>query len=98
MNIVNLLKRVLLVQLFLIVILNLSPAFGQDTDSDGMLDDDDNCIFEREPLKRLAEDGQLVAYMHNGYWQCMDTYRDWEILEQDWNSKNPPWKVWEQAV
>lgn len=58
------------------------------------VDDDDNCSFERQPLERLAKDGQLVAYVHDGYWQCMDTYRDWEILDQDWR-KNPPWKVWE---
>ncbi|MGD0794308.1 MAG: glucose-1-phosphate cytidylyltransferase [Dehalococcoidales bacterium] len=58
------------------------------------VDDDDSCSFERQPLERLAKDGQLAAYVHDGYWQCMDTYRDWEILEQAWNTNNPPWKVW----
>ncbi len=56
--------------------------------------DDDNCSFEREPLERLAKDGQLAAYIHNGYWQCMDTYRDWQVLNQHWENGNPPWKVW----
>lgn len=58
------------------------------------VDNNDNCVFEREPLERLAKDGQLAAYVHNGYWQCMDTYRDWQVLNQDWESGNPPWKVW----
>jgi len=58
------------------------------------VNDDDNCTFEREPLERLARDGQLAAYIHNGYWQCMDTYRDWEVLSNDWESGHPPWKVW----
>lgn len=56
--------------------------------------DDDNCVFEREPLERLAEDGQLAAYAHDGYWQCMDTYRDWQVLNQDWDGGNPAWKLW----
>jgi glucose-1-phosphate cytidylyltransferase len=56
--------------------------------------DDDNCTFEREPLERLAKDGQLAAYPHDGYWQCMDTYRDWQLLNQDWESGSPSWKVW----
>ena len=56
--------------------------------------DDDSCTLEREPLERLAEDGQLAAYTHDGYWQCMDTYRDWQVLSQDWDGGNPGWKVW----
>ena len=56
--------------------------------------DDDNCTFEREPLVRLAKDGQLAAYIHNGYWQCMDTYRDWQVLNQEWEGGNPLWRVW----
>jgi glucose-1-phosphate cytidylyltransferase len=55
---------------------------------------DDNCSFEREPLERLAKDGQLVAYIHSGYWQCMDTYRDWQLLDENWESGRPSWKVW----
>jgi len=58
------------------------------------VNDNDDCAFEQESLKKLVSDGQLAAYFHNSYWQCMDTYRDWQILEQDWSRKNPPWKVW----
>jgi len=58
------------------------------------IDENDDCIFEREPLERLAMDGQLTAFIHNGYWQCMDTYRDWQVLNQEWESSNPPWKIW----
>ncbi len=58
------------------------------------VDDDDSCIFERKPLEKLARDGELAAYIHDGYWQCMDTYRDWQQLNQDWEIGNPPWKVW----
>jgi glucose-1-phosphate cytidylyltransferase len=56
--------------------------------------DDNNCAFEREPLERLAKEGQLAAYIHDGYWQCMDTYRDWQLLVQEWESEHPAWKVW----
>ncbi len=56
--------------------------------------DDDGCVFERESLERLAGDGQLAAYAHDGYWQCMDTYRDWQVLNQDWESNAPAWKLW----
>ncbi len=58
------------------------------------VEDNDNCVFEGEPLERLTKDGQLAAYVHNGYWQCVDTYRDWQVLSQQWDSGNPPWKVW----
>jgi len=52
-------------------------------------------IFEREPLERLAEDGQLVAYRHEGFWQCMDTLRDLRLLERLWETGEAPWKVWD---
>jgi glucose-1-phosphate cytidylyltransferase len=55
---------------------------------------DDNTYWERNPLEKLANDGQLVAYKHNGFWKCMDALRDKRELEEMWNSKNPPWKVW----
>lgn len=55
----------------------------------------DDTIFEREPLERLAEDGQLAAYRHNGFWQCMDTLRDVRLLESLWQDEGAPWKVWE---
>ena len=55
----------------------------------------DNVIFEREPLERLAAEGELMSYSHSGYWQCMDTQREKIMLEKLWNSGNAPWKVWE---
>lgn len=55
----------------------------------------DSSSFEEEALPRLAEDDQLMAYRHDGYWQCMDTVRDKRILESLWASDDPPWKVWE---
>ena len=63
----------------------------------GVLDyiEGDDTAWEREPLERLSEDGQLVAYRHDGFWQCMDTLRDVRLLERIWNSGKPPWKVWE---
>jgi glucose-1-phosphate cytidylyltransferase len=56
--------------------------------------DGDEAIFEREPLERLARDGQLVAYRHHGFWQCMDTLRDKRQLNALWAQGNPPWAVW----
>lgn len=57
--------------------------------------DGDETQWEREPLERLAREGQLMAYRHTSYWQCMDTLREKYILESLWQSGNPPWKVWE---
>ena len=54
----------------------------------------DETVFEHEPLRGLAADNQLVAYKHDGFWQCMDTQRENEKLEQLWASGNAPWKVW----
>lgn len=51
-------------------------------------------MFEEAPLRRLAEAGQLTAYRHDGYWQCMDTYRDKRELETAWASGAPPWRTW----
>lgn len=56
---------------------------------------DDRCIFEREPLERLADEGQLKAFNHNGFWQCMDTHREHVLLEEMWASGKAPWKVWD---
>jgi len=56
--------------------------------------DDDGCVLEREPLERLAKDGQLQMYPHDGYWQCMDTPRDLQHLTEAWQQPAPPWKVW----
>lgn len=54
---------------------------------------DDSTILERQPLEELAKVGELAAYQHKGYWQCMDTLRDREILEQDYNNGEPLWFV-----
>lgn len=54
----------------------------------------DDCIWEREPLERLAEQGNLAAYEHHGFWQPMDTLRDKTLLEELWQSGTAPWKVW----
>jgi glucose-1-phosphate cytidylyltransferase len=53
----------------------------------------DGTIFEREPLERLACDGQLGAYRHDGFWRCMDTLRDVRLLESLWREGKAPWKV-----
>lgn len=58
------------------------------------LSDHEACVLEREPLERLAADGELMTYHHGGFWHCMDTYRDLQVLNQFWESSNPPWKVW----
>lgn len=55
---------------------------------------DDDCVFEQEPLQRLAEEGQLMSYQHRGFWQCMDTLREKMELESLWDSGKAPWKVW----
>ena len=54
----------------------------------------DNTVFERGPLERLAAKGELMSYMHRGYWQCMDTKREMDMLENLWQSGHAPWKVW----
>jgi len=54
----------------------------------------DSTIFEREPLERVAKEGQLAAYRHDGFWQCMDTLRDVRLLNSLWESGNVPWKLW----
>ncbi|MEW6614430.1 MAG: glucose-1-phosphate cytidylyltransferase [Thermodesulfobacteriota bacterium] len=58
------------------------------------LKNDDNCVLEREPLEKLASDGELKIFQHKGFWQCMDTYRDYKYLTELWENGNPPWKVW----
>lgn len=50
--------------------------------------------WEREPLERLAESGELMAYKHESFWQCMDTLRDKRLLESLWRDAPAPWKVW----
>jgi glucose-1-phosphate cytidylyltransferase len=58
------------------------------------LTDDPGCVLEREPLERMAADGQLSVYRHDGFWQCMDTYRDYQLLNQLWESGGAEWKQW----
>jgi glucose-1-phosphate cytidylyltransferase len=55
---------------------------------------DDDCIFEREPLERLATDGQLMAYRHDGFFYAMDTFREYQHLNELWNGGAAPWRVW----
>jgi glucose-1-phosphate cytidylyltransferase len=54
----------------------------------------DETVWEREPMERLADEGKLAAYRHAGYWQNMDSLRDKMVLEEQWASAQPPWKVW----
>jgi glucose-1-phosphate cytidylyltransferase len=54
----------------------------------------DDCIFEREPLERLAAAGQLMAYRHEGFFYAMDTFREYQHLNELWNRREAPWKVW----
>ncbi len=56
--------------------------------------DGDDTQWEREPLEKLAKDGELMAYRHYGFWQCMDTVRDRKLLESLWSNEQAPWKVW----
>jgi len=53
---------------------------------------DDSTILEKEPLERVAEMGELMSYQHNGFWQCMDTKRDRDSLEELWQTDNAPWE------
>jgi glucose-1-phosphate cytidylyltransferase len=55
----------------------------------------DDSILEREPLARLATDGQLRAFRHDGFWECMDTYKDAVLLNDLWAEGSAPWKLWD---
>ena len=55
---------------------------------------DDSTIWERDPMERLARDGQMSAFQHHGFWQPMDTLRDKNLLDSLWQSGQAPWKVW----
>lgn len=55
---------------------------------------DDKTIWERDPIEKLAQDGQLMGYRHRGFWSCMDTLKEKNFLEDLWNSGNAPWKLW----
>lgn len=55
---------------------------------------DDDSVLEREPLERLAADGQLHAFRHHGFWECMDTYKDAVLLNDIWAAGKAPWELW----
>jgi glucose-1-phosphate cytidylyltransferase len=65
----------------------LSPEVGRYIDGD-------STVWEQEPVRALARRGQLVPYLHEGFWQAMDTLRDHHLLEQLWDSGAAPWRVW----
>jgi glucose-1-phosphate cytidylyltransferase len=56
--------------------------------------DGDETAWERQPVERLAHEGQLVGYPHTGFWSCMDTLKEKHMLEELWNSGKGPWKIW----
>ena len=56
---------------------------------------EESSVLEREPLERLAADGQLTAFRHTGFWECMDTYKDAVELNDAWAAGTPPWKLWD---
>jgi len=58
------------------------------------LDDSADCYMEREPLDNLAKDRELAVYQHEGFWQCMDTRREMDLLTKLWEEGNAPWKRW----
>jgi glucose-1-phosphate cytidylyltransferase len=58
---------------------------------------DPGSVLEREPLERLAADGQLRAYRHKGFWECMDTYKDAVVLNDLWTSGRAAWRIWDAA-
>lgn len=89
---------------------NQIAAFREKKDADGnpinggfmILDpkvidyiEGDSTVFEKAPLENLSKDGELMAFKHEGFWQCMDTLRDKEMLEKLWYSGEAPWKKWE---
>lgn len=57
--------------------------------------EDDSTVFEKKPLETLVAKGELKAFKHNGFWQCMDTKREMDMLEDLWSSGQAPWKTWE---
>jgi glucose-1-phosphate cytidylyltransferase len=55
---------------------------------------DANSVLEEDPLRSLAADGQISAFQHRGFWQPMDTQREYQILNDMWNKGQAPWKIW----
>jgi len=60
------------------------------------LDDDPQLFLEQQPLRKLARDGQLSVYLHEGFWHSMDTYRDFQILNKMWDSGQAAWQIWKR--
>ena len=58
--------------------------------------DGDDCVLEKGPIQKLAAEGQLASYRHEGFWQCMDTQREKKLLEELWETGHAPWKVWDR--
>ena len=54
----------------------------------------DECVFEKDVLQKLAEEGELMSYTHKGFWQCMDTVREKQMLERYWASGKALWRKW----
>ena len=67
----------------------IEPAFIER-----YLSDDDDLTLEREPLQRVAAEGELMMYPHTGFWQPMDTYREWKMLEEMWDNGTAEWRMW----
>jgi glucose-1-phosphate cytidylyltransferase len=57
--------------------------------------DGDEAVWERDPVERLAQDGELMGFRHTGFWSCMDTLKEKNMLEDLWNTGHAPWKIWE---
>ena len=89
---------------------NSISAFREKSDGDGskinagfmvlepeVIDyiENDSTVWEKKPLETLAKENRLMSYMHRGFWQCMDTQRDKQMLEDYWESGKAPWKVWD---
>ena len=60
--------------------------------------DGDSCVFERKPLETLASKGELMSYIHEGFWQCMDNIREKNMLDKLLQEGKAPWKKWERSV
>ena len=59
--------------------------------------DGDDTMFEHAPMEQLANDGELMAYRHDGFWACVDTLRDKTRLQEMWDAGNRPWALWDQS-
>jgi len=60
------------------------------------LSSDYGCVLEKDPLEKLTKERQLSVYPHDGFWQCMDTYRDYKYLQETWQDGKAPWKIWQK--